>query len=309
MKKTPNQIMEILNKRLEEFGQELRIEDYQANSLKLSTGVTLHDKDKRIFYRRINNKKTDIWIKNIDALLSGSMTEKEIRSKLSSIGGNAVQLLYGKKIRKNLNTGVPWNAGTKGQNLGNGRPHSLETKNKISAKNSGSGNGMYGKKQTEESKQKKSTVMKAKILAGEFTPNSNNRNTHWESLFNGKKYRSSWEALYQYFNPDAEYEKLRIEYTFKNNLKVYVVDFVDHNKKTVTEVKPKSLCVGGKFLAKKIALESWANKQKYSMIIADETWFQEQTQQIDYSKFDENTIRKIKKLYENNQKNRDRTSN
>jgi hypothetical protein len=73
--------------------------------------------------------------------------------------------------------------------------------------------------------------MKQKILSGEFTPNSNNRNTHWESTFNNNTYRSSWEALYQYFNQDAEYEKLRIEYNINNTAKIYIVDFVDHVNK------------------------------------------------------------------------------
>ena len=145
--------------------------------------------------------------------------------------------------------------------------------------------------------------MKEKILSGEFTPNTNNRNTHWDSMYNGTKYRSSWEALYQFFNPNAEYEQLRIEYEFKNSRHAYIVDFVDHKNSAVIEVKPKSLCQGDKFIAKMSALTQWAELNSYTVIIVDEYWFRQQDIKIQYDQFDENTARKIKKLYETNKKN------
>jgi len=65
-------------------------------------------------------------------------------------------------------------------------PHSAETKEKISVANTGTKNGMYGTMMTAEQKEYRSNLMKEKILSGEFTPNSNNRNTHWDAEYNGK---------------------------------------------------------------------------------------------------------------------------
>lgn len=243
-------------------------------------------------------QKTDEWVKNIDKLLSGEITEQKIKSDLSAIGGKAVQKLYGKDIKNNLNTGTPWNAGTKGQNIGNGTPCTQAVKNKISAKNSGTGNGMYGTSYTDEEKAEKSAAMKVKILSGEFTPNTNNRNTHWEATYKGKQYRSSWEALYQHFNEEAEYETLRVKYYLDDVEHIYIVDFVDHINKIVVEVKPKELCVGEKFKAKKTALKSWADINEYSVLFVDRQWLVEQKKDLDYTNFDDNTVRKIKALYE-----------
>ena len=170
---------------------------------------------------------------------------------------------------------------------------------KISKKNSGKNNGMYGRKMSAERKKYFSDKIKSKILSGEFTPKSNNRNTYWTATFDGKKYRSSWEALYQSLNPSAEHETLRIEYIFNNNKHIYIVDFIDHTAKLVTEVKPRELCNNSKFLAKMAALSEWAKINKYDVLIADHAWFK-QHKILDYSKFDEETTRKIRKLYEIN---------
>ncbi len=86
------------------------------------------------------------------------------------------------KIKSNLNTGTPWNKDMKG-NYPYSYPHSAETKEKISVANTGTKNGMYGTMMTAEQKEYRSNLMKEKILSGEFTPNSNNRNTHWDSYY------------------------------------------------------------------------------------------------------------------------------
>ena len=303
MKKTADQMMTIINNKLTEYTQSIRVVEWSGKNIILSTGKILTNSDRARFIKRIMNTKTDLWCRCMDRLISGEITESEIKSKLSAIGGKAVQKKYGNIIKQNLNTGIPWNAGTIGQNIGTRGARTQAVKDKISVQNSGPKNGMFGVKMSIADKAMRSTTMKKKILSGEFTPNSNNRNTHWESTFNNKTYRSSWEALYQHINQDAEYEKLRIEYTFNGVTKIYIVDFVDHVNKQVIEVKPRELCAGEKFQAKLTALTAWAELNKYTLIIADKEWLQLQNNNIDYTKFDNNTARKIKALYETNKKN------
>lgn len=300
MKIQYNKWIELLNNRLIEHNQSIRVIEYSSGTLTLSSGETLLDNKFKKFKKRVMNKKTTMWVNNMDNLFHGTVTEKEIKSKLAAIGGLSVQEKYGENIRLNLNTGTPWNKGTKGQNIGTGTPRPQAVKDKISKKNSGKRNGMYGVTMTEQDRQKKSLLMKQKILAGEFTPNSNNRNTHWDTKFNSKSYRSSWEALYQYINPFAEYETLRIEYNLHDKRHIYIVDFVDHVNKLVVEVKPKELCIGEKFGAKISALNAWANNNNYKTLLVDKKWLQEQIVDIDYSMFDTKTAKKIKVLYETN---------
>lgn len=141
-----------------------------------------------------------------------------------------------------------------------------------------------------------SKIMRDKILTGKFTPNSNNRNTHWNSEFNGKKYRSSWEALYQYSNPKAEYETLRIPYIHNGKELIYIVDFIDHHSKIVVEVKPRELFSDKKVKSKIAALETWAKDHNYTMVIFDINEIKK-IPEPDYQLFNTLTANKIKKIY------------
>jgi hypothetical protein len=304
MKKTPTQMMKLINDKLVRYNQNIRIVSWSGKSIELSNGNILQDKKRSRFIKRVMTEKTDEWIKNIDKLLAGEILESDIKSKLSAIGGRAVQKKY-EKIKNNLNTGIPWNKGMKGNYPYKFGPKPQGVKDKISKKNSGCNNGMFGIKMSEDQKNTRSDKMKQLILDGKFTPNTNNRNTHWNSEFNGKKYRSSWESLYQYLNPTASYETLRIEYFLGIKRKIYIVDFIDHINKTVIEVKPRELCTGEKFEMKMKSLTDWAIKNKYSVLLVDAEWLKSQIEfiEIDYSKFDNNTSKKIKSLYETNQKN------
>lgn len=304
MKITYTKWIDILNERLKAYEQNIRVIDFKKKSLTLSNNMILNNNDFSKFKKRILNKKTDLWVKNTDKWLNDSLQEAEIKSKICAIGGISCQKKYKDTIRKNLNNGVPWNKGTKGKNIGKRGPLSQSVKDKISAKNSGKGNGMYGTKLSDIDKKLKSDIMKKKILSGEFTPNSNNRNTHWDSYYNGKKYRSSWEALYQYYNNDAEYEKLRIMYIKDAVEKIYIVDFIDYVNKLVIEVKPSSFVNSEQFTNKKEALYKWAKNNNFEILLVTEDWLIENISVIDYSKFDEQTAQKIKKFYETYKKNR-----
>jgi hypothetical protein len=293
----------ILNDRLKTFGQETRVVSYTKDLILLNTGNTLMGKDLKSFKGRIMNKATDLWVKNIDYLLLGVITEAQIKSLIYSIGGRNCQKLYGDKIRKNLNTGTPWNKNMKGS-----YPYSYAcsegAKEKISVANKGEKNGMFGKPHSVESKEKLSRCMRNKILTGKFTPNSNNRNTHWESVYKGKKYRSSWEAWYQCLDNQAEYESLRLEYNSKGKSKIYIVDFINRAEKKVVEVKPKELLNREDTIAKLAALEQWAKNNNYILIISTKEWLIENTKEICYTDFDTNTANKIRKIYEVAKKNR-----
>lgn len=296
------QIIKEVNDKLEKHGQNARIVSYsKSKGVLFESGEFLEGKAGGMFLSRILRDNPD-WVNNADSLISGEVTPKSIRSIQNSIAGKKTQALYGDLIKQNLNTGVPWN---KGKKTGPNGPMSEETKKKISIANSGERNGQYGKKMSDEDKKTQSDKMKQLILDGKFTPNSNNRNTHWDSEYKGKKYRSSWEALFQYIYPGAEYEKLRIPYVINNESHVYIVDFIDHEHKIIAEVKPKELCEGEIFNSKYSALLDYANNIGYSVIIADADWLISNIPtDIEFSLFSESTTRKIRAIYEAAEKNR-----
>lgn len=299
MKISYNDWMLRINLQLAHHGQTSQVVEFGKQYLKFNNGTEISGSDFSKFKRRIFNKKTDLWVSNIDNILGGNVTESEIKSLLASIGGVNCQIKHSNNIKKNLNTGVPWNKGKKGIP---GHPHTIETCQRISQKNLGKNNGMYGVIMSEEQKKIRSDLMKHKILSGEFTPNSNNRNTHWDATLDGRRYRSSWEALYHYINPGAEYETLRIEYNLDTKKKIYIVDFVDYKNKMVVEVKPRELCEGKKFQAKMAALAQWAISNGHSVTLVDKDWLIKQNLTIDYTRFDNSTAEKIKALYEINKK-------
>lgn len=294
-----------LNSSLKEAGQTLRVVEFKQNQLKLSNGLTLSGNEFTRFKKRVMNQKTYLWVINIDKLFNGLLAESDIKSMISRLGGIACQQKHGDKIKKNLNTGTPFNKGTKGQKIGQMGPRPRQVKDAISKKNSGVNNGMYGYHYSVEDKNKKSKAMKEKILSGEFTPNSNNRNTHWDSMYRGEKFRSSWEALYRYYNTNAEYEKLRIKYIDSDTERVYIVDFVDYENKLAVEVKPKEL-INKKFENKHRALQQWCLENNFTLVLVTREWLVEHVNVTDYSGFDANTAKKIQKLYEDNQKSQNR---
>ena len=100
MKKTSQQMITRFNTLLETHNQKIRLIEYTGNSVLLSSGILLENDAKRKFCKRIVNNKTNLWITNVDKLLSGEITEREIKARLSSIGGKSVQQQYGNLIRK-----------------------------------------------------------------------------------------------------------------------------------------------------------------------------------------------------------------
>lgn len=129
-----------------------------------------------------------------------------------------------------------------------------------------------------------SKLMKEKIKNGEFTPDITNS---WSNSMcklkinnNIKYFRSTWEAFFSLVNPDLIYEKLRIEYEYKNNKHTYIVDFLDDKNKQLYEVKPLSERYKLKNETKTIFANQWCAKNGYTYNIIDDNWFKN-----NYSKY------------------------
>ena len=301
-----------INNRLVSHNQTITIIELTIDKIVLSNGESIEGTaNRRLFIKRLTSK-TDHWVKFFDDLMIGKISEKQIKSMISSIGGVSCQRIHGEKIRKNLNTGDSWNKGKqligritkKGkvyQNWNFGKNKSnCETFAKMSADRRGEGNPMYGKNHSDEYKRQSSQRMKDKIASGQFTPNSNNRQTHYEVKFNDKQYRSSWEAVYHQLNPDAEYETLRIPYIFNGKNHIYIVDFINHSTKEVIEVKPAELFENMRTQSKLAALEDWAKTNEYTVVRFTQKDIVELQDRIILDEFDIHTQNKIQSLIKRN---------
>lgn len=295
------------NDTLDQFGQVIRASCITGKQINLSNGVVLTlAADVRKCKRRVMNQQIEFvtrfdTIYQIDQIL-GKIAETEARCACSAKGGVSCQEKHGNKIRKNLNNGTPWNKGRKlhydvwNKDLTKFDDHRLA---KLSEIRKGAGNPMFGVVHSDEYKEQQSKRMKQLILEGKFTPNSNNINTHWDAEFDNKKYRSSWEAVYQAHHINAEHETLRIEYHIDGRTHIYIVDFVDHIRKVAIEVKPKELLTTRNNVAKITALQLWCNQHDYQMIIADKDYLVA-LGMPSLELFDQKTIKKVKQLYEVN---------
>lgn len=304
--------IENLNNKLIEYNQLSRISFYSANPRKVILNNTEYNDNSALrIIRRINGD--ECWIKNFDKiyLTFDPNIERKIKSLISSKGGKACQALHGTMIKENLNTGVPWNKNMKGN-----YPYSSWCKNltketdarlgALSKNRIGEGNPMFGVTLSEENKNAKSETMKQKILDGSFTPNTNNRNTHWNSFYKEKKFRSSWEAIYYSLNVDDLYEALRLKYTYKGKEHVYIVDFINHNTRIATEIKPKELLERGKNKEKLSALNKWCCNNNYTMNVVTQDEIEYMSSLVEIDDFDSNTQKKIGTLNEAHTKNRNR---
>ena len=128
----------------------------------------------------------------------------------------------------------------------------------------------------EHIREERSYNMKQKILKGEFTPKVTNSWTRWDVSINGKKFRSSFEALFyeykvNFLGENYNYEKHRIPYRDCDGKdRIYIVDFSNDEKKELIEVKPYSLKSEKNNLLKKEAAEKWANENGYEYFIVTE---------------------------------------
>lgn len=291
--------IEGFNQRLLNNFQKIQAVSISTTKIVFSNGFVLDQKNDILNCKR--RSKSDIALIFFDKLYNinsdiRKQAEVDYKSARSVNGGYAAQRIHGESIIENLKNQPTWNKGMKG-NYPYSYPCSDEAKKKISEANSGKGNGMYGKKMSDEDKERLSKIMKEKILSGQFTPKTNNRNTHWNSSYNNKNYRSSWEALYASFDSEAEYETLRIPYNDNDGKeKIYIVDFINHTTRKVIEIKPRKLIK--KAENKITALEKWCHCNNYDMILADEYFLTNiDKSNINIDLFDTLTLKKIERFF------------
>ena len=238
-----------------------------------------------------------VYIDHDDALV------KEMKREASSRGGKTCQAKYGHKIRENLNTGVPWNKGMKGDaylykgwQTGQTK-HTDERLMRMSVARMGEGNPMYGKRMTAQQRAAQSELIRSKIRDGVFSPRSNNRNTRFDTLYDGVRFRSSWEAIFYAATEGYEYETLRVDYIFDGSPHVYIVDFVNHTTRVAVEVKPAELLAERKTQAKVDALKTWCNNNAYTFRLITKTDVVSMIPAVDETKCDENLLRKMRAMY------------
>lgn len=179
---------------------------------------------------------------------------------------------------------VTWNKGIKldtSKHISKTNPDKWElVKAKISKANSGSNNGMFGW-DNQKQREKQSQTMRNKILHGEFTPNTNNRWTKFDIEYNGKKYRSSWEASYASINPQALHENIRIKYIDHDGKeRIYISDFYNSISNEIVEIRPESLY--DETHPKVIAIKEYCKNNNYTYTHIDIDYFVKNQHLIDY---------------------------
>lgn len=306
-------LIKYYNSFLEKNNQIIRIVRLNKFELVLNNKKIIVDYKERVNF--FNRCKSNFLGDKIDFIYNFSNDKEvkkiisKVKKEISSNAGKKCQNLHGEFIKNNLNNGVPWNKGLKGDercipwNKGLTKENNKTLKN-ISIQRSGNGNPMYGFKYSEEYKKQKSKMMKDKILNGDFTPNIHNSKTHWQVKYNGKKYRSSWEAVFHYLNPYCEYEKVRISYFFEGKNKVYISDFVDNLNKKLYEIKPKEQLTNKKIKAKEKAAIEWCKQNGFVFQNISQNYFIENIDKIKKSDLNIEIKNKMEKLYEINKKNR-----
>lgn len=302
--KNYQKIIEKYNSKLKAYNQKIYVKFLDQYNITFSNNKSFDGSERKRWMIRLNT--SSIIMENFDDIINDKININDIRSKICSDAAklcwdkNRDQFIEQRKGRKPWNIGLP-----KEMQPFYGRTQTDEVKSRISSKNKGKNNGMYGKPVSKEQKQIQSVKIKDKILNGEFTPNTNNRNTYWDSKLDGISYRSSWECLYKHHNPNSLYEKLRIKYVYDNKERIYIVDFIDEINKLAIEIKPNNILKQDISKAKIDSLREWCRKNDYSILIVNEEWLIKNIKEnsLNYDRFDIKTQTKIKKFYETNKKN------
>ncbi len=152
-------------------------------------------------------------------------------------------------------------------------------------------------------RKKISISIKKRILAGDFTPSKKNKLSKKDAfcIKNEKifTFRSSWEAIFSFIFPNLEYEKIRIPYSFKNEEKIYIVDFVDFANKRIYEIKPDSQKDDEKNISKFEAAKKWAEINEFKFEIITEKWFQDNLKEYKFDDQNNHLNLKLKGILKN----------
>lgn len=312
------------NKKLDDIKFPYKIIQYNKDFLLFSNDFLLTNKNdkkrflKYVFHSNYQHLLIYFLSDNIEIKQNLEIEIKKIKLKSQSENGKKAWIGDKKeKLIEKMKGRVPWNKDSKGLTISWMKGLKKETDErimKISERQKGEGNGMHKSKdfwkdteKVNKIMQHHSKIMKEKIANNEWTPNINNRWTRFKVEYKGKKYRSSWEAIYASLNETAEYEKLRIKYKFENKNYIYIVDFIDKIKKEAIEIKPKSLVKDFKNIAKEKVLIEWCNKNNYTYKLITEDYLKEHIFEVNTEFFNENCKNKIEWMKnEITKKNRNR---
>lgn len=167
---------------------------------------------------------------------------------------------------------------------------------RLSTVRRGAGNPMWGRSCSEHHKRIKSELIKMRILQGIWTPHVHNSRTHARIIYNGRKYRSTWEALFQQLNEDYHYEQLRIPYVFENTSSIYIVDFISPDQSVCVEIKPSAMYNDAKVIAKRTALLEFCEIRQIQYVEIDETYFIDNYALFDFTEITGITRQKMRKI-------------
>lgn len=295
-----HQVMEKYNKLFQANGLLLRVLKWDEDQIAFNIGYSLVGlKERQKFRCRCNSinilplldkiyqdscaEARDLFVKNLTNK-NASKTNKDYWDNLDAITKlhriKHIQDIQSRVDRSKIMHGIPWN---KGKTKYNDARLQL-----ISEQRSGAGNPMFGARMSIADRHAKSILIKQRILDGLWTPHVHNSRTHWQCTYDGKKYRSSWEAIYASLNPRDEYETVRVEYEFSDatstSTHVYIVDFVNHHTKVLTEIKPIIHTDGAKFDIKCKAAEQWCTINSYNFRVISQQYFVDNFSKIDFDK-------------------------
>ncbi|MFA5395619.1 MAG: hypothetical protein WC346_06305 [Methanogenium sp.] len=309
MKKLPKEMMEYWNSILVVNNCILKISSYEKSKIIFNNGLIIEGKnDIQNFTRRLKK-----YVLYIDDLYNSDITIrkntiKTIKSLGCRSGGQMNVKLHKEEMIRNIHSVSPWHKGSKGLikiwNKGLTKDNDERIKKYYSEGRMGSNNPSYGVSPSIESRKKQSDSIKLSIKKGMFTPNIHNSLTHKNIIFNGQKYRSSWEVLFSFLHPECLYEKIRISYFYKNVESIYIVDFVDYNKKILYEIKPTAHKENSKIKKKIESGIEWSknNGYQYKIITENELFFDLNIEVLNV--FDNHTKKLLMRSYETYKKNR-----
>lgn len=298
------------NKLFKDNKLKLRIVNWHSTSIALNNGLVLHDIEKRKFRSRCKStfalnyfdQLYDIDDSTKRDILMGELGKNNAQQKNREVWNNLSQdkkdkrIQHMRKIRLLCDMSKvvypePWNK--------NKTKYTDDRLMRNSINMMGDKNHSFGKSPSTKQRAKQSKSMKSKIKLGLFTPCIQNSRTHWESYYDGKKYRSSWEAVYASLNPDDRYEEIRLEYEYDDDIKIYIVDFVNHLERTLTEIKPKEHTLTHKNECKFRAARKWCTENEYTFIVLTQDYIAKNYNNIPFDKLQipniESKLKKIKK--------------
>lgn len=256
-------------------------------SVLLNNGRTLNGSEYKQMRRRLNTRL----ISHFDSLYSTNVKEAEstlqqVKSEQCSLAGKRA------KGKKRTTSKEVWNKGVKTGQVPWNKGKDKTTDNRlmaISEARLGALNPQYGKPISKEHSLKLSTSIRKAIASGKFTPNiHNSRTLNRKSSYDGKTFRSSWEALFWSCNQHLIFESSKHRKTLSDG-SVFIPDFVDVQAEIVYEVKPKCKFLGSKSERglKEFSLSGWTT------VVITEDILKVLYKLCDRSKFDADTLRRL----------------